>query len=347
MPFEGGKSEKHNLKLGSGQFIPGFEDQLIGTTAGSDVDVNVTFPEEYHAGELAGKPAVFKVKVVEVKETELPELDDEFAKDVASDVETLDELKKSIEDRIRENRQRMSDEAFENAALDLIVENMTVELPEVMVERQLDRIAEDFANRVSAQGITMDAYLQMSGMDMESFRKNFRDGAERQVKVTLALEKIAELENIEVTDEDVEAEYTKLSEQYGMPVERVKSYIPAEAMKQDIISMKTSEFIRANTNAKLIGPGQEEKKPAAKKSTAKKADKEGEEKKPAAKKTTAKKAADNDGEEKKPAAKKTTSSKSTAAKSTAAKKTTAKAAEGDAEKPAPKKRTTKKTEDKE
>ncbi len=349
MPFEGGKAEKHNLKLGSNHFIPGFEDQLIGAVAGADVDVNVTFPEEYHAEDLAGKPAVFKVKVLEVKETELPELDDEFAKDV-SEMDTLDALKEDIKSKIAEGRQRMSDEAFENAVLDQIVDNMTVELPEVMIERQLDRIAEDFANRVSAQGITMDAYLQMSGMDMEGFRKNFREGAERQVKVTLALEKIAELEKLGVTAEDVEAEYNKLAEQYGMPVERVKSYIPEGAMKQDIISIKTSEFIRDNSKAKLVGP-EAAKKPAAKKSTAKKAaeDKEDGEKKAPAKKTTSSKSTATKSTTAKSAATKSSASKSTASKSTTAKKTTAKKADADdaAEKPATKKRTTKKAEDKE
>ena len=330
MPFEGGKSEKHNLKLGSKQFIPGFEEQLIGAEPGADVDVNVTFPEEYHAEELAGKPAVFKVKVLEVKETELPELDDEFAKDV-SELDTLDELKKSIHEKIQESRQKMADDTFENQVLDQIVANMTVEVPEVMIENQLDRITDDFANRVASQGITMEAYLQMSGMDMDTFRKNFRDGAERQVKITLALEKIAELEKLEVTEEDIEEEYKKLAEQYGMPVERVRGYIPEGAMKQDIISIKTSQFIRDNTKANLIKPGDAEKKPAkktaAKKSTAKAADK-------------AEEKADG---EKKPAAKKP------AAKSTAAKKPAAKKSEeaADGEKPAPKKRTTKKSEEKE
>ncbi len=354
MPFEGGKSEKHSLKLGSNHFIPGFEDQLIGVTAGSDVDVNVTFPEEYHAEELAGKPAVFKVKVLEVKETELPELDDEFAKDV-SEMDTLDALKNDIKEKIAENRQKMSDDAFESAVLDQIIANMTVEIPEVMIERQLDRIVEDFANRVAAQGITMDAYLQMGGTDMEAFRNNFRDGAERQVKVTLALEKIAEVEKLEVTAEDIENEYKKLAEQYGMPVDRVKSYIPEGAMKQDIMSIKTSEFVRENTKAKMIKPGEVTKKAATKKTTTKKASDKSDEEKPAAKKTTTKSTATKSTTTKSTAAKTATKSttaksttKSTAAKSTTtAKKTAAKKTEDGAEKPATKKRTTKKAEDKE
>ncbi len=344
--FEGGKAEKHNLKLGSGQFIPGFEDQLIGAEAGADVDVNVTFPTEYQADDLAGKEAVFKVKVHEVKETEEPVMDDEFAKDV-SECDTMDELKKSIETKLMENREQISNEGFENLLLDQIIENMEAEIPEIMIENQLDRIVDDFANRLMSQGLSMEGYLQMSGTDMESFRKNFRTSAERQVKITLALEAITKAENLEITDEDIDAEYTKLAEQYGMAVERVKSYIPREAMLQDMKTLKASEFIRTNSKANLIAPDVAAKKPAAKKKTTTKKTEEDKaeetaEKKPAAKKTTASKST----------ASKSTAAKSTASKSTAAKKTTttkkstAAKAEGEtAEKAAPKKRTTTKKAD--
>ena len=340
--FEGGKAEKHNLKLGSGQFIPGFEDQLIGATAGAEVDVNVTFPTEYQADDLAGKAAVFKVKVHEVKETEEPVMDDEFAKDV-SEFDTMDELKKSIEAKLLENREQISNDGFENLLLDQIIANMEVEIPDIMIETQLDRITDDFANRMMSQGISMESYLQMSGTDMESFRKNFRESAERQVKITLALEAITKAENLEITDEDIDAEYTKLSEQYGMPVDRIKSYIPREAMLQDMKSLKASEFIRNNSKANLIGPDAPKKKAT---STKKSADGASEEKKPAAKKASTAKSTTTK------TAAKSTASKTTAAKSTTtkkvtstAKKTTAKADDKTAEKAAPKKRTTTKKAD--
>ena len=343
--FDGGKAEKHNLQLGSGQFIPGFEDQLIGAEAGAELDVNVTFPTEYHSEDLAGKPAVFKVKVHEVKETVEPAMDDEFAKDV-SEFDTLDELKKSIVAKLTESRDQAANEGFEAQLLDQIIENMEVEIPEVMVETQLDRIVDDFANRMMSQGVSMESYLQMSGTTMEDFRKNFRSSAERQVKVMLALEAVIKAENIEITDSDIDAEYTKLAEQYGMPVERVKGYIPREAMMQDLKTIKASEFIRNNSEANLVAPGAA-KKPAAKKKTTAKKDTEDKaddaEKKPAAKKTTSTakktttKKAEDGAAEKKPAAKKTTS--------TAKKTTTKKAEDGAAEKkPAAKKPAAKKAD---
>lgn len=282
VPFDGGKAEKHNLKLGSGQFIPGFEDQLIGTEAGAEIDVNVTFPEQYQE-ELAGKAAIFKVKVCEVKETEEPIVDDEFAKDV-SECDTLEELKKSIAAKIEDGRQKMADEAFENALMDQIVENMQVEVPDVMVENQLDHITEDFSNRVASQGLTLEAYLQMSGMDMETFRKNFRDGALRQVKINLALEKISELENITVSDEEIDAEYEKLAEQYGMPVDRLRGYLPVNMMLHDMMIIKTTEFVRTNSKSKKPSA----KKTTVKKTAAKKEDEANEEEAPK-KRTTKKK----------------------------------------------------------
>ena len=312
---------------------------MIGAEAGAEIDVNVTFPTEYQSEDLAGKPAVFKVKVHEVKETVEPEMDDEFAKDV-SEFDTLEELKKSIEAKLMESREQAANEGFEAQLLDQIIENMEVEIPEVMIETQLDRIADDFANRMMSQGVSMESYLQMSGTTMEDFRKNFRSSAERQVKVMLALEAVIKAENIEITDSDIDAEYTKLAEQYGMPVERVKGYIPREAMLQDLKTIKASEFIRNNSEANLIAPGA--KKPAAKKTATKKAAENKADdaaKKPAAKKSTttkktstAKKAEDG-AAEKKPAAKKTTTTKKaaegTAAKKSAAKKTTAKKADAE------------------
>ncbi len=331
--FDGGKGENHSLKLGSNQFIPGFEDQLIGKSADENVDVKVTFPKEYHAEDLAGKEAVFKVKIHEVKETELPALDDEFAKDV-SEFETLDELKKDIEKKIRETRERMSNEAFEGAIIKAVVSKMKAEIPDVMVETQLDNVVNDFAQRLQMQGITLDQYLDMMKSSMDDFRKNFRDQATEQVKTRLALEAVAKAEKIEPTDSDVEAEYTKLSEQYGMPVERIRGFISVDAMKSDLYTIKAIEFLRENAVAT-----------APVKKTAAKKESETEKKAPAKKASTT--------AEKKPAAKKTTTAakssattkKATTAKSsTTTKKTTATAEK----KPAAKKTTTtKKAADKE
>ncbi len=318
--FDGGKGENHSLKLGSNQFIPGFEAQLVGKSAGEECDVNVTFPKEYHAEELAGKEAVFKVKVHEVKETELPVADDEFAKDV-SEFETIDELKKNIQSKIRETRERMANEAFEAAIMKTIVSEMKVEIPDVMIENQLNNICNDFAQRLQMQGITLEKYLEMMQSNMEDFRKNFREQAIEQVKSSLALETIAKAEKIEPTDEDVEAEYTKLSEQYGMPVERIRSFLSADAMKSDLYNIKALAFLRDNAVAKAP-----EKKSAAKKTaeTAEGAEKKAPAKKPAAKKTTtAEKTTEAKTTTKTSAAKKPTT-KSTATKSTAAKKTTTK-----------------------
>lgn len=315
--FEGGKGENHSLKLGSNQFIPGFEEQLVGKSAGEETDVNVTFPEEYHAAELSGKAAVFKVKVHEVKETELPVADDEFAKDV-SEFETLDELKKSIEKKIRESREKVANDTFDEVVLKEVVKGMKVEIPEVMVENQLDQICNDFGQRLQMQGIPLEQYLEMIQSNMDDFRKNFREQAEEQVKSRLALEAVAKAEGIEPTDEDVEAEYKKLAEQYGMEEDRVRGFIPAEAMKSDLYTIKALAFIRDNAVVKAPA-----KKSTAKKTTAK-ADDADAEKKPAAKKTTTKKATDD-----KPKAAKSTASKSTAEKKPAAKKTTAKKAESE------------------
>ena len=241
--FEGGKAENHSLRLGSGQFIPGFEDQLIGTKAGDEKDVNVTFPEHYQAAELAGKPAVFKVKVHEVKENILPELDDEFAKDV-SEFETLAEYREDLKKKMLTVREKSANEEFEERLLDKLLEGVEVDIPNCMVEQQLDRIAEDFEYRLRAQGMTLEAYLQMSGMDMDGFRSTFKDRAERQVKTTLALEAVVKAENFEVSDEEIEAEYAKLAEQYKTPVDQLKKYMSPEAIKEDMQKTKAVELIK-------------------------------------------------------------------------------------------------------
>ncbi len=263
--FEGGKAEHHMLTLGSGAFIPGFEDQLIGCKAGDEKDVVVTFPEEYHAQELAGKEAVFKCKVHKVEETILPEIDDEFAKDVSDTCETLDDLKKEITDRLKKERQEAADQAFEEKILDAVIENMKADIPQAMVESQIDTIVQDFGYRLQMQGMTLEHYLKMSGMEAGAFRAMFQPQADRQVKTRLALEKVAELENIAVSDKELDEEYAKMAEQYGMEVDKVKSIVSAEALSGDLKISNALEFLKKNAKAK---------KPAAKKKAADEAEAE-------------------------------------------------------------------------
>ena len=257
--FEGGKAEHHALTLGSGTFIPGFEDQLIGCKAGDEKDVVVTFPEEYHAKELAGKEAVFKCKVHKVEETILPEIDDEFAKDVSDTCETLDDLKKEISERLKKERQEAADHAFEEKVLDAVIENMKADIPRAMIESQIDSIVQDFSYRLQMQGMQLDQYLKMSGTEMGAFRAMFREQAEHQVKSRLVLEKVAELENIAVSDTELEEEYAKMAEQYGMEVDKVKSIVSAEALTGDLKISNALEFLKKNAKVK---------KPAAKKKAA-------------------------------------------------------------------------------
>ena len=257
--FEGGKAEHHALTLGSGTFIPGFEDQLIGCKAGDEKDVVVTFPEEYHAKELAGKEAVFKCKVHKVEETILPEIDDEFAKDVSDTCETLDDLKKEISERLKKERQEAADHAFEEKVLDAVIEDMKADIPQAMIESQIDSIVQDFSYRLQMQGMQLDQYLKMSGTEMGAFRAMFREQAEHQVKSRLVLEKVAELEIIAVSDTELEEEYAKMAEQYGMEVDKVKSIVSAEALTGDLKISNALEFLKKNAKVK---------KPAAKKKAA-------------------------------------------------------------------------------
>lgn len=242
-PFEGGKAEEHRLELGSNTFIDGFEEQIVGKNVGDSFDVEVTFPEEYHAQELAGKPAVFKVTLQQLKTQEFPELDDEFAKDV-SEFDTLDELRADIRKDLQEQMDQVSQEELENSLVDVIVENLEGEIPEVMYEARIDQMMQEFAQRLSQQGMNMDLYLQYTGMDMESFRKTFRAQAERQVKIRLALEKIVELEDITPSEEDMEKEFENMSEMYGMPVEQLKELIRTEDLTADVAANLAVDLIR-------------------------------------------------------------------------------------------------------
>ncbi|HBI64662.1 MAG TPA: trigger factor [Clostridiales bacterium] len=243
--FEGGKGEDFSLKLGSGTFIPGFEDQLVGKSAGEECDVNVTFPEEYQAEELKGKPAVFKCKVKSVMETIMPEMDDEFAKDV-SEFETLEELKSDITSKIAETKKNAADREFEEKVLDKVLEGMEADIPEAMYETQLDNIMQDYGYRIQQQGISLEDYVKQMGMEMSAFRGIFRQQAERQVKVSLAVRKIAELEGIEPSEEDINAEYSRLAEQYGMKEEQVRQFVPTDSIKSDLTMSKTLEMLKDN-----------------------------------------------------------------------------------------------------
>ena len=295
--FDGGTAEGYNLKLGSGTFIPGFEDQLIGKKAGEDCDVNVTFPEDYGAAELAGKAVVFHCKVHEVKESQKPELDDEFAKDV-SEFDTLDEYKASLKEKMLESRQKSADSSFEDKLLDQLVDSMDGEIPEVMFENQIDRIVDDFGYRLAMQGMDMNTYLQMNGMEMNSFREIFKGQAERHVKTRLALEAVAAQEKLAVAANELEEEYKKLAEQNKLEIERVKEFLPEAALKADLAVQKAMELVKSSAKALKPKPAKKAavKKPAAKtektEKTEKKTKSEGETKKPAAKKPAAKKPAE-------------------------------------------------------
>ncbi len=248
--FEGGKGENFDLKLGSGTFIPGFEDQLIGTKAGQEKDVVVTFPTEYHAAELAGKEATFKCTVHEVKETITPAIDDEFAKDVSETAETVEDLKKEVKERLIAQKTETFERDYEEALLTAVIDGMQAEIPEAMVEVQLDNVMQDFGYRLQMQGMQLDQYAKMNGMDMAQFRGMFRPQADRQVKVRLALQKIVELENLDVSEDEVEAKYKELAEQYGMDIQQVKNALPAESITSDMKLDKAIALIKDSAKPK-------------------------------------------------------------------------------------------------
>ncbi len=266
--FDGGKGEGHSLELGSGQFIPGFEDQIIGKSIGDEFDVNVTFPEEYGAKELAGKAAVFKVKLHEIKLRELPAADDEFAKDV-SEFDTLKELKADLKKKATERKKKAAEDAVENILVQQIVDGIKGEIPEAMFTNRLNQSVEEFAYRLQSQGMSLDMYLQYTGSTIEQFRETFRPQAEMQVKFRLALEKIAELEKLEADEKAIDAEYAKLAEGYGVDVEQVKSAIPATEIAKDAAVNMAIDFVKANA---VITDAVPEKK-EAKKADDKKEDK--------------------------------------------------------------------------
>lgn len=241
--FEGGKAEKFSLELGSGRFIPGFEDQICGKNIGEEFDVNVTFPENYNAENLAGKPAVFKCKLHEIKGKELAELDDEFAKDV-SEFDTLAELKADIKAKLEDDAAKQADSALDNAISEKLAEILEAEVPAAMYEHRIADMLREWEYRNRYAGITLQDYLKFTGLTIDQFKENFRAPAEIQVKLRLALEKIAELENIEVTDAALEEQYAKLAEEHKMDLERVKAIIAPESLKADIASEKAFDLVK-------------------------------------------------------------------------------------------------------
>lgn len=245
VPFEGGKAEKFTLELGSGQFIPGFEEQLENRKIGEEFDVNVTFPEEYHAEELKGKAAVFKCVVHEIKAKELPELDDEFAKDV-SEFDTLEELRSDIRTKMQEQADKSASDEVENKLIDKVIENMEAEIPEEMNEARIDDMLRDFQYRLQSQGMELNTYLQYTGMDLPSFRMTFEEQAKKQVKIRLALEKIVELENIVPTEEELAGEYARIAEGYKMEVEKIREMIPQEDFVKDMAVNKAIDLVKSS-----------------------------------------------------------------------------------------------------
>ncbi len=336
--FDGGKGESYSLELGSGSFIPGFEDQIVGHTAGDEFDVNVTFPEDYQAEELKGKAATFKCKLHELKVKELPAIDDEFAKDV-SEFDTLDEYKADLKAKAIERKTAQSESDVENQLVEQLVELVKADIPAALIENRAKQSVEEFAYRLQAQGMDLNTYLKYMGGTIDNFKDTFKPQAEMQVKIRLALEKIAELEKIEISDDELNAEFEKMAKDYGMEVDKIKASVPAEDLKKDLAVQKAMDVVKVSAKVTEVDKKTEkaEKKPAAKKttSTAKKststAKKTADGEKAPAKKTTstakkttttAKKTADG---EKAPAKKTTSTAKKTT--STTTKKTTAKKTE--------------------
>ena len=253
--FEGGKGEKFPLKLGSGSFIPGFEEQLVGHKAGESFEINVTFPEDYGAKELAGKETVFKITIHEVKRTELPEVDDEFVKDV-SEFNTLDEYKADVKAKITERKQKTAERNFEDALIDELLAHTDVDIPAPMIDNEVDAQVRDYEYRLQMQGGSLDMYFQYTGMNMEKLRESFRPGAERQIRTRLALEAIVKAENIEATAEELEEEYKKIASGYNVELEKVKESIPAAGITEDVLMRKAVELIKANA----VKPAKKESK---------------------------------------------------------------------------------------
>ena len=281
--FEGGKGEGYDLELGSGSFIPGFEEQVIGHKVDEEFDIDVTFPEDYGSEDLAGKAVVFKIKLHKIMKKELPKYDDEFVKDV-SEFDTIADYEKHLEEEIKTRKEAAANRAFENAVLDALVDNVVAEIPAVMIEKEIDNQIGEFEYQLRSQGLEMEMYLQYLGMDVAALRETYKDGAERNVKLRLALEKIVELENIEISDEDVETELKSYVDMYNMPIEKIKSLVSVKGVKTDLACRKAMDIVKETavagakkkTAPKTADADKEEKKAPAKKAAAKKTAKKAE-----------------------------------------------------------------------
>ncbi len=243
--FDGGEGTNHSLKLGSKQFIEGFEEQIVGHKKDEDFSINVKFPEDYGAKDLAGKDAVFEIKLHEIKEKELPELDDEFVKDI-SEFDTLKEYKEDVKAKLLESKETESKNDIDNQIIDKVNELLEAEIPEAMFENKVNEDINDFARRLQSQGLDMKTYMQYTGLDNEKFKKEFRPMAERQVKLRLALEKISELEKLEPTTQEIENKYKEYAENYKMDVEKIRTFIPEKDIKMDLSCEKAIDFLREN-----------------------------------------------------------------------------------------------------
>ena len=249
VPFEGGKDSNYDLVLGSGAFVPGFEDQIVGKKTGEEFTVNVTFPENYQMKELAGQPCEFKVKLNEIKTKELPDLDDEFVKD-ATEFDTLDELKKDMRVKLEERAVANAEAEADTKLYETLIDKLQAEIPPVMFENKIDEMVRDFDVRLSQQGLNMETYLMYTNMDMAAFRKTFEDQAQKQVKVRLALEKIAELENVQITDEQVEEEIGRMAEEYKLSTDRIKALVGTKAVKSDLMVAEASKIVKDSAKIK-------------------------------------------------------------------------------------------------
>ncbi len=263
--FDGGKAENHSLEIGSHSFIDTFEDQLVGKNAGDEVEVNVTFPEQYQAADLAGKPAVFKVKINEIKAKELPELNDEFAQDVAG-VDTLAEYKEELKKNLTEKKENEAKKTKEDEAIQKIIDKSKMDLPEAMIDTQCETMVNEFAQRIAQSGLSMDQYLQFSGMTVDQLKEQVRPEAETRIKSSLVLEQIAKEENIEVSDEDINAEIEKMAKAYGMEADKLKEYMgdsEKESMKRDLAITKAVDLIMENVKERAKAKTKKEKEAEA------------------------------------------------------------------------------------
>ncbi|SER91434.1 trigger factor [Salipaludibacillus aurantiacus] len=250
-PFEGGKAENYSLEIGSGQFIPGFEDQLVGVKSGEEAEVNVEFPEDYHSAELAGKPAKFEVKVHDIKRKDLPELDDEFAKDVNEELESFEDLKKDVRTKLEEAKKQEADTAMKDTLVEKASENTEIEIPEAMVDTEVNRMLEEFGQRLQAQGMSLDMYYQFAQTDEEGMKAQFQDDAKKRVRMNLTLEAIAETENLEASDEDVEKEINQMAEMYQRSADEIKQILDMQGgtdnLKGDLKVRKAIDFLVDNS----------------------------------------------------------------------------------------------------